>query len=486
MKHFIKITALILTALMILFLIAACGGGSQSGNGAGNQNNSGGNNAKTKKTKTEIRAGVSDGLPDKKYGGMVFNVLVTANNLINGTHEIAVEQSKGDVVGDAVYDRNGDVSNRFDIKFNYIKKASGGEFSSAVDSSAAAGDNSYDLILGTQKDLINSALNGSLSDINKIQNISIEKEWWGKDTNGTLAVNGKLYMASGDISLATWENMFVIYFNEDIIYGNSLKNPVELVNGDAWGFDRFIELSMAGGRNYSGYVSSTANHSEQYIVSLNMGVTKDGDDGFPALDFYKEKTKKVAGRLKELFASKNIIRNDALSNPGAKTFPTEFTGGGTLFMGAFLGDAVNVRAAAKNNVGIIPYPKYDEYQEKYFTTVLNSATMASFTKDVKDAEMSGIITEALCAGGYKTAVLAYYESALAKAAGRDDASEDMLDILRGGLRYNFGLSHSFLLNNIAEILEDVAGNFEETYKANEAEYKSSLASLISAYKAAAN
>ncbi|MCL2517086.1 MAG: hypothetical protein FWF15_00855 [Oscillospiraceae bacterium] len=476
-----KVIALILTVIMITIMVVSCGGNS-SGSGSGNNPTPSSNKPSTPKvSKLEKRATENDDLPDKNYSGKDFNVLTITDNLF------AVNSNNGDLVNDSIYNRNKDVSERFNVKLNFMKIAAGDAFVNAVNESAAAGDNKYDLILGTQKDLIDSALNGSLIDIKTLSDINLTKNWWAQGANDTLAVNGKLYMAVGDLSISMWQDIFVVFFNDDIIGANSLKSPIDLVNGDAWNFDRFVELSLEGGRSFNGLVSSTINHPEQFIISLNAPVTKNGTDGFPTLDFNTDKAKKVAGRILDLYKGKNVIKNDAVSTIFPSEYPAEFTGGKALFMSGFLGDAVKLRNAMTQNFGIIPYPKYDEYQDKYYTTTLNSATMVAFTKSLGDKEMSGIITEALCAGGYKTVVIDYYELLLKKANGRDDASEDTLDTIRAGLKYNFGLSHTHLLGNIAELFENMANgtitDFTASYSENQDIYKNALASLVSQYKA---
>ena len=63
---------------------------------------------------------------------------------------------------------------------------------------------------------------------------------------------------------------------------------------------------------------------------------------------------------------------------------------------ATLGKSEQLRAM-NDDFGILPYPKYDENQKQYHSTSLDEFSLFVLPIDVKDKEMSAIITEALCA-----------------------------------------------------------------------------------------
>lgn len=480
MKKLTKALAMILAVLMLTSVMTACGGGgSGKSGGSGSPPPKAGGTA-AKKTEAEKRAEISDDLADKDFGGADFNILIRSND----PDEIGVTSATGAVVGDAAFARSSSVASRFNVKFNFVKKAAGSDYSDAVAASAAADDGAYSLILGAQSDLASSAMNGSLADVKSVSGINLDKPWWTKYANNSLTIGNKLYLASGDLSTSMWKNMYVTYFNKDIISAYSLKSPIDLVNGDAWTFDRYIELAIASSGSYRTFIGNANNFAQQFVVSIDMPITE-MKDGYPALVLNSAKAQKSIARLAELFTSKKVQIVDSLAVPGVKSFPEEFTGGTTLFMTGYLGDAVKLREQPVN-FGIIPMPKYDEYQETVFTTAYKDMSHIAFVKGLKNAEMSGIITEALSAESYKSVSLAFYESVLNSAAARDNESEDMLDIMHDGFNMNFGLVYSASIGNIADLIKSVAAgetaNFEEAYKANEAAYKDALSSVSSAFK----
>jgi hypothetical protein len=78
--------------------------------------------------------------------------------------------------------------------------------------------------------------------------------------------------------------------------------------------------------------------------------------------------------------------------------------------------------------GILPYPKYDDTQERYYSRVsYYNPTLVPKTNS--DLEFTGCILEALMCESENTVVPAYYEIALKTKYSRDDESSAMLDFI---------------------------------------------------------
>jgi hypothetical protein len=108
-----------------------------------------------------------------------------------------------------------------------------------------------------------------------------------------------------------------------------------------------------------------------------------------------------------------------------------------MFLPELLGNAQLLRGM-DTDFGIIPYPKWDEYQENYLTTSVAYFSLFCVPVTVRNLEMTGIITEALCVESYKKVIPAFYEVSLKTKLARDDESSEMIDIIRSGLTFDFG------------------------------------------------
>ena len=107
-----------------------------------------------------------------------------------------------------------------------------------------------------------------------------------------------------------------------------------------------------------------------------------------------------------------------------------------LFYVTFLGTIPTLRAM-ETDFGILPFPKYDETQEKYYSRVIDGfiRCVPNFTADL---ERTSIIMEALAVESKNITIPAYFEIALRTKHTRDDESQDMLDIIHANRTMDLG------------------------------------------------
>ena len=119
---------------------------------------------------------------------------------------------------------------------------------------------------------------------------------------------------------------------------------------------------------------------------------------------------------------------------------------------------------------ILPYPKWDEAQERYITMSDGHHEAMAIPKTIGNPEAVGTITEALCAESYKILVPAYYDVALKVKSTRDEQSIAMLDrivnsrVFDFGFVYNAGNGASFIIQDLINSNKDT---FESTYAKKE-------------------
>ena len=443
-----------------------------------------------KQSPEEKRAAVADNLPDKDFGGASFTILGTDTSANSRYVDLIADKETGYVVNDKVYARNTAVASKFNVKLA-SKAVKADKITETVSASAAASDGAYDLIAADADKLSANAMAGDLVDINTMKGIDLSREWWAQGANSALTVNGKLYMASGDLSATMYDMMYVIFFNQDLIDGNSLKSPVQLYDGDAWTFDRYAELSIAGGRSYTGTVSSKTGFPTSLMAALDMKAVKAGDDGYPTLNFNNKTASSTAAKLTEMFKSKAVGLSASAAAPlymnkNEDGYEGGFIAGTALFMNGFVADIGSPTfQGLAFNYGFVPLPKYDEYQKSYAQTSYKAYTTAAFAKGVKNAEMSAIITEALAVGGYKDVVLqGIYAAASQHGDKTDSNASSMLNSMRKTFTVDFSVLHNLPMAGLLEAAADGSvTDFAASYKENEASYKDAVKAVVSAYKA---
>lgn len=482
-----KLLAFSLAALTLVSALTACGSSSSSG-GASAGAPAAASSTKTKQSPEEKRAAEADNLPDANYNGASFTILAADTSANAAYVDIAADKETGDVENDKIYARNSAVAEKFGVKFAY-KTAKADALAETANTSAAAADGAYDLVVANANAMTAAAMAGSLTDIKSMSGMDLSAKWWAQGANDAMTVGGKLYQASGDLSATMYDMMYCIFFNQDLVDGNSLKSPVALYDGDAWTFERYSQLCIDGGRSYTGGVSNAEGFPVSLMAALNMNGVKMDDSGYPTLDFNSKKAVATAESLKAMFKSKSVASSASAAAPQymqkSGAYEGNFLAGTTLFMNGFVSDVTSdAFKGIAFNYSFVPLPKYDEYQKSYAQTAYAAYTTASFVNGMKDAAMSGVIAEALAVYGYKQVVLqGIYARAAAHGDKTDDNAASVLNSMRNTFTVDFSVIHGLPMSALLESI--AAGNtadFDSGYKENEADYKEAVKEIAAAYK----
>ena len=110
----------------------------------------------------------------------------------------------------------------------------------------------------------------------------------------------------------------------------------------------------------------------------------------------------------------------------------------------------------EDDFGFLPYPKWDEKQAEYYTSVDGGHEGLAILKTITDPEFVGIISEALNAESWKRVVPAYYDVSLKFKGTRDEQSIAMLDRIVDSRIFDFGYvyggsSPAFWIQNLLEL-----------------------------------
>ena len=116
----------------------------------------------------------------------------------------------------------------------------------------------------------------------------------------------------------------------------------------------------------------------------------------------------------------------------------------SLFCGSAFSALKKLRAYDVDSIyGIVPLPKANVEQEKYYTPASSMIYGICIPVNVPNPEFSAYMIEALACGGKNFVSPAYYEVALKSRAAKDDGSEEMLDLIFGNVVYDLGIMYNF-------------------------------------------
>jgi len=459
-----KLFAALLAALLfgqILFSCAENGEGIKDGDAA--KNPAAEEGAETAKDPRDI----SDGLPEADLGGAKFSILSRSER----NYEFFSEGETGEVINDNVYRRNRKVEERFKTEIDVVEVMgdwdSRDKFMNTFKNSVLAGDGAYDLVAGYQAYFMSATTDGWLYDINSLPYIDQKKPWWASSVFDELTVNGKLYIMAGDLSLTMWEYMYGIYFNKQMVQDYGIKDDFyQIAREGKWTIDyldrivRDIHEDVNGDGKMDksdkyGYATETGNLVDLFMAGFDIAITQKGPDGLPVIVLDSELNIAKLNRVFDFIVDNPgvIHQGESVSTPD-NPLDVLFHDNRAMFLPDTLGNSKKLRSF-DTDFGILPLPKYDEAQGKYHVYPQNGFSVLAIPADVKNPENAALITEALCAESYKLVIPAFYDVALKNKFTRDDESGEMIDLIRDGAIFNFGMLYTNIIDHPGVILRSI-------------------------------
>ena len=485
-----RIIALALVCLTVLPMLVACGEkGGDSKDDA---------NVNVTETDSIVPADVT-------FPGETFTILCREDNAwSNVQHEIAADEDATELVNEAVYKRNLEVEERFELEKLEAYAIPGqwavkDDFVNTFRNSILSSSGSFDLIMSHQaymsSDLSLNDLYYNLYEVPYVKD-NLTADFYFPDVVKELTVNDKLYFLVGDYSLSYWEFAYVLFFNKAIAENNNLEDLYTVVREGNWTFDKMLEMSKGlwtdlNGDGYPdaddsfGYVSDIPNTTDALAAHFDVFLTSRDETNNIVFDVDQGKMVSILEKFIEFKKTDDshfvytTSGDTEDSNPADKIFRE----GRALFYPAMLNRAQEFRGM-ETDFGILPYPKWNEQQEKYLTQAQDGYSVGVIPIDVPNLELCGAVVDVLSALSSEMVIPAYYDMALKDKYSRDDDSGEMLDIIREGFTVNFGYFYGPTLgcqNIFRNLIQQDNSNFVSYYAVSSKGYERNLKKMMQAY-----
>ncbi|MBP3919421.1 MAG: extracellular solute-binding protein [Clostridia bacterium] len=397
------------------------------------------------------------------------------------TLDVYSEAEDGDTIHDAVYQRNRMLEERLNIKFSETKV-----FDPYVTARTAimSDADDFDIFTDGLSFLATMAVEGYLADLNTVEPLKLNEVWWDQDMNKDLSISGKRFFCTGDISIMDNYGTWCVMFNKDIASSYDLPNIYEMVQNGSWTMDEMWSMAKTVTKDVDGnakldntdqwgFLTESYNVYGLWASSGEHITSKDAND-HPLLTAYNERSIEV---MQDAIAFTqdssctllaDTVKEGTLS--GCAFTNEHFGNGNALFIygGMWL---ITKYRAYDVNFGVVPAPKWDASQTRYYNTYSGSnCTAYSIPTTSRDLNRTGTIMEAMAEVSKYTLTPAYYDVALKGKYIRDEESAAMLDIILaqrsydlGGI-FNWGNIHSTITGMAARKNADFASSYAKIEK----------------------
>lgn len=471
MKH--HIIPIALAAMLLAF--ASCGDGSAVTDGGAQTSGVTETTAPTEIPVSEIL-----GFEKEDNGGRTFTIYADSIK----SYDFDAEKTNGDVVNDAVYEKNQTVEEYLGIDFEFIFRVAGwnerAEFNQGFTNDILAGDSTIDLISAPVVITTPIVSEGYFLEGQNLE-VDFSHPWWLDNMYERFSIANKLYGFLGDYSLSLYKDMSVIFFNKRIWSAVDAPDPYALVRNNEWTLDTFIEIVSGMGQDLNGdgkfklgedqmtYVSEVV-PGGTFQTTLELKVIELDENGMPQYLGLTDRFLTAYEKMATLFERKDVAVHSSIDDKSYTTMKT-FANGTVATMANFLYSTEYLRDM-EDDYGIVPYPKYDENQESYLAQLGTSTEMLFVPVTNKDVALTSKVMEALGYYMKELAVPKYYEVALKEKYARDNDMHEMLDMIRAGASFDFvfvyGTSLDYAPNDrfrFYSIEKDLASGFAKNEKA---------------------
>lgn len=490
-------TSLLLAAAMLLSLLASCQDSAQGEVTSAPADD-------TSHTETTLAPEESFTLPDMDWEGREFRVLGYENNARSqfSNFEIDSEGENGDLINDEVFRRNTLIEDKYNVVITEIRDASNqddwtGSTAPLIQRTVMAGEDAWDLAFVNIARAGTLAREGYFTDLYELDYIDFSKDWYNQDVNDTLSINDKLYFTTSDFSLRDKSCAYILVFNKTLVEENALGDPFELVRSGEWTLDVLLEWAEAVGGDLNG--NSEIDDTDMFGITMDSyngveafaygcgvrSVGKDSDGRFE-LTLNTQRTTDFLEKFISAMNQSYVVSSCEEYNGKVDYDFWSFAGkafkeGRSLFTTSFPHGLKTYSAECRDDYGILPYPKYDESQEKYYTIAEQHCMLFSVPVTCPDTDFAGFMIEALSYYSTDTTLHAYYEVSCKTKYTYDKDSAEMLDITFDGIVYNPAIVYS--ISGVSGIFYDLgsrrSSDFASTWAKNES---SALADIEKLYE----
>ena len=487
--------SLCLAALLLTGAMASCGGGetTQPVDTTGAVEN-------TAASETEEPAYVPATVD---MGGREFHILSKMEGDESGrwtAEDFKITEADGDVVNDAIFNRNQlleeqfncDIVNHFEAMGNLFSYTLYGTISKLVQ----AGDTTYDFMMPPIQDSAKLAADGILWDLTMFDSIKLDQPWWNQVFADATSIGGKSYYANGDISLTFMRAAYAILFSKNVLSKYDLDSPYSLVTDGKWTIDALMGMARSAAEdiNGNGHMDSEDNigmamlynSGEAFYAATGVKLVT-VEDGKLTWTGDSAKSISVMEKIYDIYQDKLVTINcdNASLMSGSYSSLTNVDRGATflstdktLFLFGTMNNVPLMRDM-DGDFGILPLPKFDDNQERYYSYVHTwSASAATIPITAQDPEGTAMFMEAAAYYASQMITPAYYNVALKTKYARDDESQQMLDIIYENRWCDLGN-----LYNVGEVLTGMTSlvtSGQNTFASMMAKKESAIESTLEA------
>ena len=442
-------------ALSAAFAVSSCGGAESAAPSAGEAGSApnvsaGADEAGTTAESAKAKIGTED------YGGYEFHIAYEDYGDAAIAWRIAdvdADSQNGDLINDAVYERNLAVEEAFSCRI-VGDPLPQGTVKTTIQKVVTAGDSTYDAHMTTATQQCDMVIGGALVDLRSVPEIDLKASYWSPAFTDGFSISGRTFYATGDICLNDDKSTWSYLFNKKLAENYGLPDMYQVARDGKWTLDLLQSYAQnaAADLNGDGQLKFGEDQFGLYdqmesSVALYLGTGRKavdiGADGSVIYNLDSEKSVDVWNRIWEFMQNTDYIMHADLGSIDDRwnKVRANFRADQMLFYNVTVSGYTLIRDM-ETDFGVLPIVKIDESQEGYYSTVQpGNCHCYAIPKSSADISRTGRILEAMAMLSPETLTDAYYSTTLQQKAVRDAESIEMMEMIFANRIFDFGFAY---------------------------------------------
>ena len=352
-------------------------------------------------------------------------------------------EASGRPVDMAIYQRNVTVEDRLGIEFEWsyaqgdwgAKDTFMKEVETSCQTEPYVGMICYNLL----PSLI--ASKGYAANVYGSKYLDLTGPWWPKAYTNEMLINETIYGIPESNDFGLLRNMMAIFFNTDMLEARSMEDPYELVANNEWTIAKLKEMikdthedknNTAGDPedDIYGFVNATAAKRDAWVYALGYRFSEVKDNEIVSL-VNDPGIGEYIDTMLDFYASGDAKLNDKSQHAIFLAQRAYFYGAGILMADSIQKNETQIK------YGVVPYPKRDAEQTRYYTHLSNTYDAWCVPYNTPDMDMTSAIMECMASEAYRSIGPTYYDTTVKIRYASDEKLAPMYDLVRDSVTFDF-------------------------------------------------
>ena len=430
-------------------------------------------------------------LGSRNFEGKTFTIL-DANDYPEMHVNFATEETRNDSnISGELYARDLWLMAQYNVDIEYRSKTRAVEGIDAIRVQTSAGKVEYDMVISTAVGptavgagggtLASLALQNMLRNLNEVDYLSLDKEWWSPLIYKNMLLNDKIFFTTGDIAPSLYQAPAAMYVNMDRFQEYYQDVDIfRIVEDGDWTFEELFALTAGLSHDNGDSIMNASDPDDFFgIILAKNGLAVQNfvigagesfskiDKNALTMDLKSETLGNVIDKIAKLYPAMSY-EYGGTGNPSAdqqRIINVTFKSGKAVFLAHQLEAAMFHLRDMEDDYAVIPYPKTSADQGQYLSLVNNWCDcFVAVPYAVADDRMEfvGFMMEAMASYSNKELRPLIYGTVLKIQRVNDAQSSKMIDVIMDGIVIDYA------------IVYDIAGLQEMAVKAAAAVEKTPL------------